>query len=80
MKFKDGDRVKVKGTVNSLIKVGKITGFDEKQNKYEVTLDISGWFDEDDLEYINPDCGSSSCRYSRNKGGMRTNSRCRCAK
>lgn len=27
-----------------------------------------------------PDCGSNSCRYSRYKGGMRTNSRCRCPK
>jgi hypothetical protein len=25
-----------------------------------------------------PDCGDNSCRYSPNKGGMRTNGGCRC--
>ncbi len=25
-----------------------------------------------------PDCGDNSCRYSGNKGGMRTNGGCRC--
>ena len=31
-----------------------------------------------DIERLNLDCGDTSCRYAKNKGGMRTNGGCRC--
>lgn len=38
----------------------------------------SGWLEDPVVHGL--DCGDSSCRYAVNRGGMRTNGGCRCAR
>ena len=42
----------------------------------DVMIDAKDGFDEAAADF---DCGDNSCRYAKDKGGMRTNGGCRCA-
>jgi len=39
---------------------------------------MSKWKELKDRNFANLDCGDSSCRYTKNRTGMRTNGGCRC--
>lgn len=43
--------------------------------------DKTGWIEvvsSYEVDRLNLDCGDNSCRYAKEKGGMRTNGGCRC--
>lgn len=44
-------------------------------------LDKTGWIEvvsSYEVDRLNLDCGDNSCRYTKEKKGMRTNGGCRC--